>query len=287
MVLDYTFLKYKKLFIGTPMYGGVCNGSYALNLGMLLSNCAKQNIPIVVNTIFNESLITRARNNICDDFLASDSDYLIFIDSDIDFEANDVLEMALWAFKNKDMDIICGAYPKKKICWDKVKKATFAGFANSDSNILSYFTGDFAFNVLNEMTLDDLKSCIREKKPIEISECGTGFMLIKRSVFEKFSEAYPEKKYIADSKGKDGYYDAKEIMAYFDCIIDPVSKRYLSEDFMFCNFVRKLGVKVWLLPWIHLNHIGHYIYQGSLNAVTSINCHPTGIPKLISQEVSS
>jgi hypothetical protein len=64
-------------------------------------------------------------------------------------------------------------------------------------------------------------------------------------------------------------------MAYFDCIIDPDTKRYLSEDYMFCQNVRKAGGKVWLCPWISLQHVGMYIFGGSLADLAAVGAAAT------------
>ena len=116
------------------------------------------------------------------------------------------------------------------------------------------FTGDFFFSPVPG---DDTMSL---QKPTEISESGTGFMLIKRETFEQFSKAYPHLKYISDLNNS--VWHNKELMAYFDTVIDEKTKRYLSEDYMFCQFARKAGLKVWLCPWVKLQHIGNYTYKG-------------------------
>jgi hypothetical protein len=275
MELDIDLLKKNKIFIGTPMYGGVCHGAYAFSLSMLMAYCGVNEIPFNAYYIANESLITRARNYIADTFLRSNYDYLIFIDSDIEFQKEDVLELSQWASANSHMEIISGPYPKKQISWEKVKKASDLGVGKNDPTLLSYFIGDFALNTTKAVDQIELKKCIENKIPIEVNETGTGFMLIKRQVFEKFIKAYPERNYKPDHI-RDHYFDgSREITAFFDCVIDPVTRRYLSEDYMFCDFVRKIGIKIWLLPWLRLNHVGNYIFQGNLEAINSINAKIT------------
>ena len=275
MEFDLDLLRKYKLFIGTPMYGGVCHGAYALSLGMLMSYCGINKIPLNAYYIASESLVTRARNYIADTFLRSNDDYLIFIDSDIEFKKEDVLQLATWASANSQMEIICGAYPKKLISWEKIKKAVDLGYGKNEPELLSHFVGDFVINTTQTIDQLELKNCIDNKIPIEINEAGTGFMLIKRQVFEKFSEAYPERNYKPDHV-RDHYFDgSREITAFFDGFIDPETKRYLSEDYMFCNFARKLGTKIWLLPWLRLNHVGSYTFNGNIEAINNINAKMT------------
>jgi hypothetical protein len=73
-------------------------------------------------------------------------------------------------------------------------------------------------------------------------------------------------------------------MAYFDCIIDPESKRYLSEDYMFCYNVQKMGGGVWLCPWMQLNHVGSYIFGGSLADLASIGASATADPSKLNKK---
>ena len=62
---------------------------------------------------------------------------------------------------------------------------------------------------------------------------------------------------------------------YFQALIDPEHKRYLSEDYMFCKWASKIGIKTWLCPWIELDHMGSYLFKGSLDSIASIGANPT------------
>jgi hypothetical protein len=262
-------LRNKKIFIATPMYGGQCHGTYTKAVADLMTMCTKYGIDARLFFIFNESLITRARNYCADEFLRSDYDYLLFIDSDIHFEAKDVLVLSHFATTREDMDVVCGPYPKKAISWEKIKLAVDKGYADKNPNTLEEFVGDYVFN-----PADGVKS-FRLDEPVEVKESGTGFMLIKREAFTRMDAKYPELMYKPDHVRSKNFAGEREIMAYFDCVIDPVSKRYLSEDYMFCQYAREAGSKVWLLPWIKLKHAGTYIFGGSLQAIASIGASPT------------
>lgn len=250
-------LRGKKIFLATPMYGGVCHGAYTKALADLMILATKHAIDIKLYFMFNESLITRARNYLADEFLRSGYDYLLFIDSDIHFEAQDVLVLSHFAINNDNMDIICGPYPKKAISWEKIKQAVDRGFADKNPLLLEEFVGDYVFNPAENITQ------FKVDEPVEVKEGGTGFMMIKRSAFEAWDKAYPERSYKPDHVRTKNFDGSREIMAYFDCVIDPESKRYLSEDYMFCQHSRAIGLKVWMLPWIKLKHAGTYIFGGS------------------------
>jgi hypothetical protein len=267
--LNLEQLRQKKLFIATPMYGGQCHGSYTKAVADLMTVCTKYGIDARLFFIFNESLITRARNYLADEFIRSDMDYLFFIDSDIHFEAQDVLVMMHHAVNNPEMEILCGAYPKKTISWEKIKMAVDKGFADKNPNVLDEFVGDYVFNPIDGVTT------FRIDTPIQVKEGGTGFMLIQRSAFAKMDVAYPELLYKPDHVRTKNFDGSREIMAYFDTVIDPKSKRYLSEDYMFCQWARNAGSQVWMLPWIKLKHAGNYIFGGSLAALAAVGASPT------------
>jgi hypothetical protein len=262
-------LRGKKIFLATPMYGGVCHGAYTKALADLMILATKHAIDVKLYFMFNESLITRARNYLADEFLRSGYDYLLFIDSDIHFEAQDVLVLSHFAINNNDMDIICGPYPKKAISWEKIKQAVDRGFADKNPLLLEEFVGDYVFNPADGITQ------FKIDEPVEVKEGGTGFMLIKRTAFEAWDKAYPERSYKPDHVRTKSFDGSREIMAYFDCVIDPESKRYLSEDYMFCQHSRAIGLKVWMLPWIKLKHAGTYIFGGSLAALAAVGASPT------------
>jgi len=168
-----------KLFIATPMYGGMCAGYYTQSILQLMITCQANGIEPHFSFMFNESLITRARNSLALTFLKTECTHLMFIDSDIKFRAEDVVHMV-----RADKDVICGIYPKKEINWHSVKQAMDRGV---EYDQLKYHTGSFVVNLVNyagEVT-------VPMNQPVEIFNGGTGFMLIKREVFEKMGEVVP------------------------------------------------------------------------------------------------
>ena len=251
------------LFLGIPMYGGLCYGSHARSLMDLAVVCAQNNILLRTYFLFNESLITRARSYIADEFLRSDCNTMIFIDSDIDFSAKDVLAMWHLQLENKEYDIICGPYPKKTISWEKIKTAVDKGFADKDPKELENFVGDYVFSVVKQGN-------IKLSEPAEVLESGTGFMMIRRNTFEVFKEAYPELRYKPDHARQANFDGSRDIHLFFQAEIDPESRRYLSEDYWFCQKARKAGLKTWICPWMQLKHNGSYTFKGSLGHIAAV-----------------
>lgn len=262
-------LKKRKLFIATPCYGGQCSGMFARSLADLSSLCTHYGIPLQMYFLFNESLITRARNYCCDEFMRSESTHLMFIDSDIGFNAQDVIALLAMSSDDSPYDVIGGPYPKKCIAWEKIKKAVDKGFADKNPNDLGKFVGDFVFNPKATTT------SIPINQPAEVLEIGTGFMMIRKSTLQKYKTYFPQQSYKPDHVRTDHFDGTREIHAYFDCIIDPDSKRYLSEDYKFCYDVAKMGGKIWLCPWMKLDHVGTYVFSGSLADLAALGVSAT------------
>lgn len=258
-------LQKKSLFVATPMYGGMNHGLYMKACLDLQGICMQYGVQAKFSFLFNESLITRARNYLVDEFLErSECTHMLFIDSDIHFDPRDV--MALLAL---DKDVSGGPYPKKAIKWRAVKKAV-ENNPEIDANMLANVTGDYVFNPVKGTAQFSVT------EPLEVLEIGTGFMMIKREVFTKMRDAYPTIKYKPDHVGQAHFDGSRYIHAYFDTVIDTEdsmtgggSERYLSEDYMFCQMWRKIGGKIFLCPWMKTSHIGTYHFSGDMPAVAN------------------
>ena len=239
-----------KVLIATPMYNGVCNGTYALSLASTPATLAQNGICMGYTMMLNESLITRARNRIAHDFLNSDCTHLMFIDADIGFNPYDIVRMV-----RADVDVLCGVYPKKEINWSEVHAAVLRGVP---ADQLHTYTGSFVVNTLGKQnTTGDLNS------PLEIEKGGTGFMLIKREVIETISKQVPS--YTNDMIAiNNPSLGAVEIANMFDTSISPADNRYMSEDYHFCDLARAAGYKIYAAPWVTLTHTGSYVFSGQL-----------------------
>ena len=275
--IDLKELRKRKIFIASPMYGGMCSGIYTKASVDLARLASQYGMDINFYYLFNESLITRARNYCVDEFLRSDFTHLMFIDSDIGFNPNDVLALAALAEPGDDKEIICGPYPKKTIAWEKIKRAVDKGFADENPNELDKYVGDFVFNPVEGV------GELRIDQPVEVLEGGTGFMMIQRSAFDKFKEAYPDYSYVPDHVRTKHFDGSREILMYFQALIDEDSKRYLSEDYMFCQWCRKIGIKIWMCPWMQLNHMGSYMFGGSLVDLAQVGVSATADTDVIKQ----
>jgi len=282
LTIELSELRKKKIFIATPMYGGQCHGMYTKSTADLAKVSQHYEIDTKFFYLFNESLITRARNYCADEFMRSDYTHLMFIDSDIGFDANDVLSLAAMMDEN-DPDgkkIMCGPYPKKTIAWEKIKQAVDRGFADENPGNLEKYVGDYVFNPA------DGQSEVRIDEPVKVLEGGTGFMMITKDAFTKFTETYPDYSYKPDHVRTKHFDGSREIMMYFQALIDPKTKRYLSEDYMFCQWMRECGVDTWLCPWMKLMHTGSYTFGGSLSDLAAVGATATADPNQIKNSKS-
>jgi len=234
-----------KIFIGTPMYGMMCYGAYTINLIELHTIFCNNKWDVKYDFIGNESLITRARDNIAYNFLQSDCTHLLFLDSDIAFNATDVERMI-----NEDLDLLCGVYCAKEIKWDRVEAAVNAGCA----------TQHLPFAGLRPIFATDNHYSFTDMNIIEVDYSGTGYMLIKREVFEKLiphTETYI---------GNTGPNKGKTIHAFFQVCIDEYNNM-LSEDYYFCREWRKIGGKVNVALYARAAHYGSYGYGNVGNGI--------------------
>lgn len=179
-------------------------------------------------------------------FLETDCTHLIFLDADIQFDPNDVI-----ALLRLDRDIIGGGYSKKAIRWERVAQAAKAGVPPEK---LAEQGTNPCFNLMRA------NGTVSLWEPLELPELGTGYMMIKRNVFEAIKEAHPDKFYHDDVDGS-----GKKIHNFFDCVVR--DGRYLSEDYAFCRMWGDLGGKVFVCPWMKTTHFGTYGFGLDLQAV--------------------
>lgn len=220
-----------KLFIALPVYRELD----ALFTQCLLRLITDPPVPIMLRMCPGDSLVSRARNGLTADFLASDATHLLFIDTDLIFSNDHVARIV-----SHNEPVVGGFYPKKQ-------------------------EGDLAW-VCN--TYSELKP-IREDGLQELRYTGTGFMCIQRQVFERMIQAHPELAYHPDHDQTKvehdfwsvGVYRAAGAMAAPQappCFPSP--GRYLSEDWFFCQRWLDLGGKVFGDTRIILKHVGQAVY---------------------------
>jgi hypothetical protein len=227
------------VFIATPMHGGMAAGIYTASMVQLPAIFLRNRVDLVYAFRWNESLVPNARNVLTHQFLESQATHLMWIDSDIGFNAMDIVSMLI-----ADRDILCGIYPKKEVDWARVAQAVKDGVPPEE---LSNHAGLFAVKLLD----DSAGGFAADSDELfEIEAGGTGFMLIKRSVFDTLSDHVSE------------YVPEREVIKeFYATSIDSESGKLITEDYHFCRQARSHGFKIYAAPWVRLSHAGTYIFD--------------------------
>jgi len=248
-----------KVFVGTPCYGGMITADYFKSCMQLVALATTKEIELQFATIGNESLITRARNTLVQLFMDGDYTHLLFIDADIAFNPKSVLRML-----DFDEDVVAGVYPRKTIDWAKVKKKLKERPDMPEDELLATAL-QYNLNVKNPNKIE------MKKGFIEVMDAATGFMLIKRNVFEKMSKQYPELKFVPDqhlNQPHEKHFDYHKTSdwnyTFFDTMVEPKTKRYLSEDYAFCRLWQNIGGSIYADILSGMTHFGSYAFRGNV-----------------------
>ena len=252
-------LRQKHIFIATPCYGGQIGEPYFRSMMRLAILCNKYDIQYTISTLANESLVTRGRNTLVSFFMENkQATHLFFIDADIEFNPEDILRMVAY-----DKPVIVGAYPKKAINWQSIMSAA----RNDPDETPDTIEGHSSNYVVNFDFLQDDKGnrtsqVFIQDNLVKLKDAGTGFMCIEKGVIQELFDKHPEMKYVNDINVDKKFEPF--MYALFDTMIDPESRRYLSEDYTFCRLWQNNGGDVWLDPRTALNHVGHYTFRGNI-----------------------
>jgi|TARA_A100001011_G_scaffold398686_2_gene503996 hypothetical protein len=262
-------LRQKHIFIATPCYGGQIGEPYFRSMMRLSILCNKYNIQYTVSTLANESLVTRGRNTLTSFFMENKkATHLFFIDADIEFNPEDILRMVAY-----DKPIVVGAYPKKAINWESIINAARSNNEETAETIEGHSSNYVVnFDFMTDDKGNKTPQVQIEDNLVKLKDAGTGFMCIKREVIQQMFDKHPEWKY-ANDINVDNKFEPF-MYALFDTMIDPDSRRYLSEDYMFCRTWQNMGGTVYLDPRTALNHVGHYTFRGNIRKLfTGENKH--------------
>jgi hypothetical protein len=247
-----------KILIGTPCFAGMLHNGYFQSMLELSSNFTRLGIPYEVITIGNESLIQRARNGIVAKFMSDDiATHLMFIDADITFSWISIVKLIL---SNKELS--GGCYPKKCFNWDKIKHYNQKTPDLKEDELMAKSL-DYVFNPIYHKQGENVVIRV-ENGMAQVKDIGTGFMMIQKSVIRKMMLKYPETKYKNNVAGYGQNNMDNCFYSLFDCCIDPVSRVYLSEDYLFCKRWIDIGGELWLDINTNLNHTGIIDYKGCL-----------------------
>ena len=252
-----------RVFLGMPMYGGMLSEATLHGLLELQSWTMAHNIGLRIQTMGNESLITRARNTIVSmmmdqqDFVAT---HLLFIDADIGFTPQNI-ERLLCA----DKDVACGIYPRKHLYLNKIKKILEENPDASEGEIEAKALG---YNV----NFDNPEMLKGENGFFKVNEAATGMMMVKREVFRTMFKKFPERKYESDQIVNGGSYKSDNCYDLF--AVGPYETkgqiRYLSEDYYFSRlWTEQCGGEIWADLAMPLTHFGNRAFKGHVGSLVA------------------
>jgi hypothetical protein len=240
------------IVIATPCFGGMVSQSYMLSVIRLISYAKSAGFDVSLRLLGYDALISRARSTLVAAFLDNPTaTHLLFVDADIGFEPQQVERLL-----RLDKDFTGALYPLKSIDWDLIPQRCVTGGEAVPHAALSY-VGTFYPETDRKQDGDFVTGVY----------AGGGFQLLRRNALRKMIAAYPQTHFrsvhgmpMSGARGDTSH--SANLYALFDCIIDPETGAYLSEDYSFCLRWRKTGGEIWLDTTSKLTHTGPYEFVG-------------------------
>jgi hypothetical protein len=266
-IREYVIKYNPKLYILTPCFASLCYVNYVDCILKTVEVFKQLNFPLIIEFCKNDSLVSRARNNLVAKALSDPhATHVLFIDNDITWSPFDILKLII-----ADKPIVGGAYPLKNYNWENMVNKTgnfdpsamkswvdkknahpILGNMIDDKHMIQYNLVRYNINYLNNAL--EIQGNLTK-----VRHLATGFMMIQRGVFEKMMKAYPSTKYVDDVNflhGDENNY----AYALFDCGVE--DGHYFSEDWLFCKRWSKMGGDIWLDVSVNLMHTGIEDYKG-------------------------
>jgi hypothetical protein len=239
------------LVVATPCFGGQVSSIYASSIFALQRALhGMSNVDLKVHLRDGDALITRARANLVTLFLDDPSaTHLLFVDADIGFAPEQIYRLI-----ESGADVVAGCYPIKRVNWDKAKRAIEANRPNLVAASLDYV-----------LEIDDPDRVVVVNGFTRVRYAGTGFLMIRRHVLEKMCAhpAYAPLQFFREHS-RDALVGSANRFALFECMIDPSTGTYLSEDFAFCKRWTDIGGEIWADLGSKLDHVGPSVFHGDI-----------------------
>jgi hypothetical protein len=241
------------LMVATPCFGGQVSSIYAGSIFHLQRVVrSRSNIDLTVLMRDGDALITRARANLVTLFLDNPTaTHLLFVDADIGFDPDQVFRLI-----ESGADVVAGVYPIKRVNWDKAKRMLESNWSSMPSAALDYV-----------LEIDDPDRVIAVNGFTRVRFAGTGFLMIRRHVLERMCRhpAYAALQFFGEHS-LDALAGSPNRFALFECMIDPKTGTYLSEDFAFCKRWTDIGGEIWADLQSRLDHVGPSVFHGDVSS---------------------
>ena len=239
------------LVIATPCFGGQVSSIYASSIFALQRELrATSNVNLTVHMRDGDALITRARANLVTLFLNDPTaTHLLFVDADIGFTPQQVFRLI-----ESGGDMVAGVYPIKRVNWNKARRAIHTGRPDVPSAALDYV-----------LEIDNPDQVVVVNGFARVRYAGTGFLMIRRRVLETLCAhpGYASLQFFREHSD-DVLAGNPNRFALFECMIDPATGTYLSEDFAFCKRWTDLGGQIWADLDSRLDHVGPSVFHGNV-----------------------
>jgi hypothetical protein len=241
------------LVVATPCFGGQVSCIYASSIFHLQSAVrSRSNIDLKVQMRDGDALITRARANLVTLFLDDpQATHLLFVDADIGFEPEQVFRLI-----ESGADVVAGVYPIKRVNWNKARRMLESNRPKAPSAALDYV-----------LEIDDPDHVAVVNGFTRVRYAGTGFLMIRRHVFTRMCQqpAYASLQFFREHS-LDALAGSLNRFALFECMIDPATGTYLSEDFAFCKRWTDIGGEIWADLQSRLDHVGPSVFHGDVSS---------------------
>ena len=239
------------LVVATPSFGGQVSSIYANSIFRLQRAIRSiSNMEFKVLLRDGDALITRARANLVTQFLDDPTaTHFLFVDADIGFEPEQVFRLI-----ESGADVVAGVYPIKRVNWNKAVRMMAIGRPEIPSAALDYV-----------LEVDDPDHVAVVNGFTRVRYAGTGFLMIRRHAFEKMCVAYRSLQFFREHS-QDTLAGSPNRFALFECMIDPGSGTYLSEDFAFCKRWTDIGGEIWADLESRLDHVGPAVFRGDISS---------------------
>lgn len=300
------WLHRQSLFVATPTIDHRVHSAHYFSKLVLQEFCKRYRIRCRFLDRPGDSLVTRARNKLANQFLKSGMTHMLLVDSDIQFQPPDIISLLLLG---RDHEGIIGVpYPKKQLNWERIARVCNQE-AQHPVELMSAIGADFVTNLLDR---EETNKVVSLSEPQDVRHLGCGYMLIPRYVFEKLSAAgRKERELILALNNKDSWTVEEECAArrwmlrrgpitdeyilsreeqqveqqermetFFEAKVSPeVDKNgtlmsglpyYPSEDWWFCDRWREVGGTVWACLWMRSVHFGTYEFIGDMPAIAKV-----------------
>ena len=238
------------VMLAMPCFGGLVHHGTMLSVCRLLQAADDMGFDVDLAVLAGDALITRSRAVLAARFLDhASATHLLFVDADIAFEPAEVLRLLRF-----DRDVAAAFYPLKSVDWDALPRRAVAGEPLRTAGLT------YVGTLLDES----------ERRTAEgfatAAYAGTGFMMVKREALARMVAAYPELRFRSVHARAGRLPASDNLCALFDCVIDPDTGAYLSEDYSFCRRWRALGGDIWLDLESRLTHTGADDFAGDAAA---------------------